>query len=700
MIFEANHPSSSPSSFAPNEQIDRWDRQLTRIREARSEGAWLSAIIAEAEENNRKNLGIEAAAEWGGNFVFSQELIQRDRQALEEVGNDSEALCRRYQAEKAAGRISRERIMQVLPDEVVRRFDNGVLDRERALAIVNEGMIVDFEEGFRPNGKTPRLRKKYVTTNSAIHRLAEAQVQQKTAALLPLDKVLQWEGVHFSCLSWAPKKGKACGRMIADTSNNEKDSSVVNATTQEGEDAIRRRYGDICHPTILDVIASVLMMEIREGGRENLVMWKQDLAGAYTLLNLAPANAKVFVFEMIGGFALMFLAGMFGWTSTPFAFQVITRLLLGATSLQIAGMLNLYVDDYLGVSTFQTVKQDRAIARKIAQDLLGPTSVADKDEEGRRLEMLGWVLDLDLWSVSISRENVLKAIFGFFHTSLTDPVPLKQLQKIASWTSRYSFLYAPMGTFTVALHKVAANAEKCQRPQTLSKEGVEEVLVWRTWLCLIATREDNFARTLDSFQPRPSTIRIEYDASLTGIGLVIYRRHEKGWKEMCHGGTTLPFDVGMDSSYQNTCEYCAVLLGLFWLFFEGHCHVGIDIQGDSCSSLQWIKKGRARSLLARRPSLGFHLLLVSSDNVINDTTHIAGILNKQCDGLSRGLTSQEVGLDPAMIVDFSPGSLPMRYLRLCDPTMSGMELIPDIVVLMDSLQECLRQALPLSEKNN
>lgn len=663
------------------------------IRNARSSAVWLSAVLAEADENNRKNLGTAAAAEWGGDFVFSKELIKRDREALMAAGNDSEILCRRYQAERAPGRISRERIMKVLPDNVVQRFHNGMLDRERALDIVKHGMIVDFEEGFRPNGRTPRLRKKYEITNTAIHRLAEAQVAQKTAVILPLEKVLQWKGVHFSCLSWAPKKGKACGRMIADTSNNEKDSSVVNATTQTGEDAIRRRYGDICHPTILDVIASILMMEAREGGRTTLVMWKQDLAGAYTLLNLAPENAKVFVFEMMGGFALMFLAGMFGWTSTPFAFQVVSRLLLGATTLQLAGMLNLYVDDYLGVSTWDTVKEDRAIARKIAQDLLGPDSVADKDEEGRRLEMLGWVLDLDLWSVSISRENILKAIFGFFHTSLTEPVPLKQLQKIASWTSRYAFLYAPMGTFTVALHKVAASAEKCQRPQRLSVEGIEEVLMWRTWLCLVATREDHFARTLDSFQPRPSTIKIEYDASLTGIGLVIYRRDNDEWLEMCHGGAALPFNVGMDSSFQNTCEYCAVLLGLFWLFSEGHCHTGVDIEGDSISSLQWIKKGRARSLLARRPSLGLHLLLACSDNVMNKTTHIPGVLNKQCDGLSRGLTSREVGLDPALAVDFSQGCPPMEYLQLCDPTIGGMDLIPDMVVLMNRLQECLQKAL-------
>lgn len=692
MIVEKMHFSTSPSPSVP--YFDRWERQLTGLRELRNEGTWLSTVIEEAEENNRKNLGIEAASAWGGDFVFSPELIHRDRQALEEAKNDSEALCRRYQAEKAEGRISRERIMKVLPDTVVDRLNNGRLDRDRALAIARDGMIVDFEEGFRPNRKIPRRRKKYIITNTAIHRLAEAQVRQKTAVILPLDMVMLWEGVHFSCLSWAPKKGKACGRMIADTSNNEKGSSVVNATTQAGEDAIRRRYGDICHPTILDVIASVLMMEAREGSREGLVLWKQDLAGAYTLLNLAPANAQIFVFEMIGGFALMFLAGMFGWTSTPFAFHVITRLLWGATALRISGMINLYVDDYMGVATFATVKQDRAVAREIAHDLLGPESVADKDEEGRRLEMLGWVLDLDLWSVSISRENVLKAIYGFFHTSLTEPVPLKQLQKIASWTSRYAFLYGPMGTFTVALHKVAANAERCQRPQSLSREGVEEVLMWRAWLCLVATREDSFARKLDSFQAKESTIRIEYDASLTGIGLIIYRRQGEAWLEICHGGTSLPFDVGMDSSFQNTCEYCAVLLGLFWLFSAGYCHIGIDIQGDSLSSLQWIKKGRARSLLARRPSLGFHLLLASSDNVMNETAHIAGVLNKQCDGLSRGLTSSEVGLNPQLAVDFSHGCPPMEYLKLCDPTLGGVELIPDMVVLMDKLQECLQKALP------
>lgn len=685
----------SPCFLPSPSLLDHWATEIAQLR-GRTRlvvNESLSLVLEEARVNNDRNMGIEAAIEWGKDFEFSQALLDRDEQALRAAGNDSSVLCRRYQLDRAESRISRERIMRVLPDELVDTIVNGRLDRQRAIDIAELGMVVDYEAGFVPNCKLPKLRRKYLLAHGALHKLIEAQVLNKTAVILPLDLVKQWPAVHFSCLSWTAKKGKAFGRLIADTSNNDPGSSVVNATTVAGEEAIRRRYGDIQHPTILDVISAVLLLEVREGSRDKLILWKQDLAGAYTLLNLAPDDTKVFCFELLGNKALMFIAGMFGWTSTPFAFQVITRLLLAATSVLILGLLYIYVDDYMGVTTIDSVAHDRRVARSLAQDLLGPDSVADKDEEGRRLEMLGWVLDLNLWSVSISRENVLKAIYGFTNTSLDSPVPLKQLQKIASWSSRYAFLYAPMASFTVSLHKLAASSEALGRPQRLSKEGIEDVLMWRAWLCLVAVHEDGFARSLVSFRVTKSSVRVEYDASLVGVGIIISVLHSDEWRELCHGGASFPFDVGMDSSYQNTCEYCAVLLALFWLFSHGYRHVGVDIYGDNSSSLQWIKQSRARSLLARRPSLGFHLLLAISNNTVNLTVHVPGVKNVQCDGLSRGLTSIEVGLDPRLNVNFYTGCPALAYLKLCDPTPEGAESIPDITDLMSSLHSQLAEVL-------
>ena len=54
-------------------------------------------------------------------------------------------------------------------------------------------------------------------------------------------------------------------------------------------------------------------------------LWKTDLRGAYTLMSFQPSNCMKFAVELVGGVTTIFLCGLFGWSSTPAAFQVTTR---------------------------------------------------------------------------------------------------------------------------------------------------------------------------------------------------------------------------------------------------------------------------------------------------------------------------------------------------------------------------------------
>ena len=89
--------------------------------------------------------------------------------------------------------------------------------------------------------------------------------------------------------------------------------------------------------------------------------------------------------------------------------------------------------------------------------LLGPTAVAEeKTETGTRLDVLGYVLDLTLKLVSISRKNFLNAVYGFFTTSLDDKISIQTAEKLASWGSRYSKICRAMRPFCGALHRATA----------------------------------------------------------------------------------------------------------------------------------------------------------------------------------------------------------------------------------------------------
>ena len=58
-----------------------------------------------------------------------------------------------------------------------------------------------------------------------------------------------------------------------------------------------------------------------------------------------------------------------------------------------------------------------------------------------------------------------------------------------------------------------------------------------------------------------------------------------------------PFVATTDSSFQNTYEYLAILLGLLLSKTLGLRDSVFAVLGDSRSSLAWVLKGRARSTL-------------------------------------------------------------------------------------------------------
>lgn len=108
----------------------------------------------------------------------------------------------------------------------------------------------------------------------------------------------------------------------------------------------------------------------------------------------------------------------------------------------------MYVDDIIGVCLAKDLDSEVQCAKTVCTKLLGPTAVAEeKTETGTRLDVLGYVLDLTLKLVSISRKNFLNAVYGFFTTSLDDKISIQTAEKLASWGSRYSKICRAMRPF-------------------------------------------------------------------------------------------------------------------------------------------------------------------------------------------------------------------------------------------------------------
>ena len=122
--------------------------------------------------------------------------------------------------------------------------------------------------------------------------------------------------------------------------------------TDEVADLAKQRWGDILHPTITDIVLMVVGLVCDNPGlsMDDVDMWKTDLRGAYTLMSFKSTNCMKFAVELVNDITIIFLCGPFGWSSTPAAFQVITRAILFQLKGLLLGLALMYVDDIIGVS--------------------------------------------------------------------------------------------------------------------------------------------------------------------------------------------------------------------------------------------------------------------------------------------------------------------------------------------------------------
>ena len=97
--------------------------------------------------------------------------------------------------------------------------------------------------------------------------------------------------------------------------------------------------------------------------------------------------------------------GIFGWSCTPAAFQVVTRAISFELCHWLTSRTLTYVDDVIGI----------CMASDIEEDIKRCT------DAGSRVEVTGYVIDLDRRLVSIARKNFLNTIYGFLSMDLSMP---------------------------------------------------------------------------------------------------------------------------------------------------------------------------------------------------------------------------------------------------------------------------------------
>jgi hypothetical protein len=613
---------------------------------------------------------VSDAEKWGGDCQFPPDVCSRDEERLRRAGGNLSAMVSALHAETRTKRLSEERVRRMVPSNHV--------EFKRLLDLA-QGIVVGTSDDFEPNGLTPfPLRTKYMEVASAVNRMMMESFISDKILLLPTAVAREIPGIHYSPASWAPKHGKPKGRPITDCSNAPSGSSL-NDSLGEARNLAKERYGAIELPTI-ESISLMILTAVARWGWKDLVLWKMDLSGAFTLLDIHPDSVRLLAVELTNGLTAIHHTGCFGWTGLPFAFGVISRVLEYLIGQLITGFCVIYVDDIIGVSPKGTVQSDLSNARKTATGLLGPDAIAeDKTEVGRVLTFIGWSFNLDTETVSLGDKNLLRTLHDFFDVTVDQPVKVSMIHRLASLASRYAKVCRIMRVFVGQLFCDIAGMSNENASVMLLPASVAVIQLWRTILSLVELRGVQFQRKISSFQSKTAAVTLAYDASLTGAGVALYLLQNNEWILWKVTSVVFPFDLAGDASFQNTCEFIAIVIGFVMLARLGRNGVSIHLQGDSIASLTWSAKERFRGRNNRRAALVYILTGLRFDLSVHEENveHVPGINNQFCDDLSRGVAVSHVAPSQWFVW---PSTTYDSLLTLCNPLLA-LESGQDVTTL-------------------
>ena len=355
--------------------------------------------------------------------------------------------------------------------------------------------------------------------------------------------------------------------------------------------------------------------------------------------------------ELVDGSIYFSTNGNFGWTALPFIYEVFTRILRRLINYWMMGVLLMYCDDLLGISSKKDWRHDRLIAIDHLTRLFGENAHAkDKSDtteaEGkvaREIVLLGWSINLSTNKVAVSRRNQLRAMRAFFIVDLGKPLGLQDRERLCSLAERYSTVFHELKVLMGTMYRMLGAQERVRgdQPIPLTRSSVAAIRIWR--MILLASEYDyaqgyDHGRDILFFAPSSvCSCTIEYDGSPYGVGWRLFKGDDVECGYAGAAPLSLAFfpDNQFKSDYQNSCELTALVCGLVHLIHLGYRDCSIVVRGDSNTVCHWTEKDRFRSELAVAPTILFIALCDTYRVHIRRGEHIGKELNTVCDDLSR-----------------------------------------------------------------
>jgi hypothetical protein len=605
------------------------------------------------------------------------------------------------------------------------------------------GIIVPKPEGYRPNAKCFReikevllMQRTFCQWTNCTHRREDSGIGQRFTTVpaaeaysyplhrsyrdtfpaidkmlsdlhdkglgfnLPKAVLFSTDSVHLSQLKHTPKADTVSGRTITDLTWGV--PPILNGDF--AAEWAAEMYGNIVHPTILDVVLMILDTVDKVQLADPLVdlgdlcFWKVDISGAFNWLDFLPSDVHCMAQELANGRVFLSLVGVFGASILPFAFNVISKAFRHEVKKTTRGGADIYSDDGFGCCLLGDLGWEMETACTIFENMIGENCIKKaKNVSGRVVNVIGWKINLDLMVVSIAEKNLMKAMLCMFEVNLDAEITLVAVQRISSYCSRYVLILEVMTPFLACMHRLMTGKKGWHGTFPITSEAAWAIRMWRAVFYLLVVDEKHYGRPMASFRSRPPDYIVETDASLSGVGVILYRNNDS--LDTCVGGSAVSikdFGFGTDSGFQNTAEYIGTVLGVLALVKIGVRDVDVLIRGDSTTALVWATQGKVKGPAAINAAVVVTALCIRFGIRPRYSVFLSGLENHKADLLSR-VEEKGISVEQAMnqnghggspIINLRENATTNTLVQMCDPRVK-VDKEEEFALLWQTVREAM-----------
>jgi len=312
--------------------------------------------------------------------------------------------------------------------------------------------------------------------------------------------------------------------------------------------------------------------------------------------------------------------------------------------------------------------------------VLGPTSVAlDKSLFGKRLEILGFLVNLISASLRPKDLALDKLFYVFFNVDTATQIPLAMWQCVASLAEFYSPGLRGMRAFVAPFHLMCRRCGSGPRARTAASPlAAFAIEIWRAVAIMLLCDQECLSVPLSSFilsSSSPCNFELVSDASPWRLAAAVYAPNSKSvlaWSTLL-----LPFAKGNENKFQVHREYLGHCFSLLLVIsYARRIHPAQPSLlyrwiNDNEGALTWAANSKCSSQASAFACIAVTQLHLLSNLKVMDTVHLPGVLMGEIDAMSRREIHPDIGkvcpsLTPELYLPLDSTNI-VNLFRDCDP---------------------------------